>query len=323
MAFNYNESEEVRRKRQAVDSATDRYEGSRSDYVSGKGWDRNSNPWAQQLTQVVNKIQNRQPFTYDLSGDMLYEQYKNQFMNLGDLAMQNTIGQASSLTGGYANSYAVTAGNQANQEYLKQLNEKIPDLYQLAMSRYEMEGKQMDDLYGILREQYGIDYGEHRDSVDDLKTLMDTDRGERDYALSDYRNERDFDYNEQHDQYTSEYQENKDAQAASAKSLQLLAGKGKGKGSGAGTGKGGDTTDGKTPVKENPRVDASMAAGYGDYTNPYAGYGPAEWETYAMNLAYDQGREKASKQIQYLISLGLVPENSRAAALNGLHLGRF
>ena len=69
--------------------------------------------WSNTLNDLTNKVLNREKFSYDLNGDALYQQYKDQYTNLGRLAMADTIGQASAMTGGYGNSYAATAGNQA------------------------------------------------------------------------------------------------------------------------------------------------------------------------------------------------------------------
>ena len=85
-----------------------------------------------QIQDIYTKIMGRQDFSYDLNADMLYQQYKDQYQLMGKQAMQDTMGQAAALTGGFGNSYAATAGNQAYQGNLQQLNNKIPELYALA-----------------------------------------------------------------------------------------------------------------------------------------------------------------------------------------------
>lgn len=105
---------------------------------------RSPNSWQNNLNTDYDAIKNVQPFTYDLQRDTLYQQYKNQYQNLGNLAMQDTMGQAAAMTGGYGNSYASTAGNQAYQSYLQQLNDKVPDLYNAALSKYNSD---LDNLY--------------------------------------------------------------------------------------------------------------------------------------------------------------------------------
>ena len=75
---------------------------------------------------AMDRINNREKFSYDLNGDALYQQYKDKYIQQGKMAMQDTMGQAATLTGGYGNSYATTAGNQAYQAHLNNLNDIRP-----------------------------------------------------------------------------------------------------------------------------------------------------------------------------------------------------
>lgn len=205
----YTESDEVKRRRaqaqqyetyneaQAVIDARNAMQQHEQNRVS---------PWTggtygQALQQAVDRIQNREKFSYDLNGDALYKQYKDQYMNLGRLAMQDTMGQAAALTGGYGNSYASTAGNQAYQSYLTQLNDVVPQLYQMALDRYDREGQDMYNQASLLGNMYGTEYGEYRDQVNDWNTEYS--------RLNDrYNTERNFDYNQfvnNRDYYTNAY----------------------------------------------------------------------------------------------------------------------
>ena len=82
----------------------------------------------EQVKAMYDQVMNRKPFTYDLNGDALWQQYKDQYTNQGKLAMMDTMGQAAALTGGYGSSYAQNAGQQAYQGYLQQLNDRVPEL---------------------------------------------------------------------------------------------------------------------------------------------------------------------------------------------------
>ena len=130
-------------------------------------------PWQAQLNETMDKILNREKFSYDLNGDALYNQYKDQYMTQGKMAMMDTMGQAQAMTGGYGNSYAQSVGQQAYQGYLQQLNDRIPELYQMALSKYQMEGDELLNQYGILGAQEEQDYGRYRDQMSDWQ-------GERD-----------------------------------------------------------------------------------------------------------------------------------------------
>ena len=159
--------------------------------------------WQAQLNDTINKILNREEFSYDLNGDALYQQYKDQYTTKGKLAMQDTMGQAAALTGGYGNSYASTAGNQAYQGYLQQLNEVVPELYQLALDRYNQEGQDLYNQYSLLGAQEEQDYGRFRDQYADWQT-------ERDYLANQYNTERDFAYGQFADDKSYAYQAERD-----------------------------------------------------------------------------------------------------------------
>lgn len=122
--------------------------------------------WQDQLDDTMQRIMNREKFTYDLNGDALYKQYKDQYITGGRMAMMDTMGQAAALTGGYGNSYAQGVGQQAYQGYLQGLNDKIPELYQLAMNQYQAEGDALMDQYGLLADRDADDYAKYQDRMD-------------------------------------------------------------------------------------------------------------------------------------------------------------
>lgn len=124
-------------------------------------------PYADIKNGLLDKILNRESFTYDLNGDMLWNQYKDQYTALGKLAMADTVGQAAGLTGGYANTYAVSAGSEAYQNYLHQLNDIVPELYNMAYNRYAQEGQDLYNQYGVVSSESQFDYGQYRDTVGD------------------------------------------------------------------------------------------------------------------------------------------------------------
>lgn len=130
--------------------------------------------WLTQLNDTLNKVLNKEKFTYDLNGDALYQQYKDQAVNQGKMAMFDTIGQASAMTGGYGNSYAQSVGQQAYQGYLQQLNDKVPELYQLALSQYNQEQQDLKDQASILH------------------NLVQQDKQDYRYLLDDYYKDRDY-----------------------------------------------------------------------------------------------------------------------------------
>ena len=170
--------------------------------------------WQTQLNDTLQKILNREKFSYDLNADALYQQYKDQFTTQGKMAMMDTMGQAQAMTGGYGNSYAQSVGQQAYQGHLQQLNDKIPELYQLALNKYQMEGNELKDQYGMMAQQEELDYGRYRDQLGDWQTERDylSNRydTERDYDYSKWANGRDFAYDQFADDRAYDYQVGRD-----------------------------------------------------------------------------------------------------------------
>jgi len=103
-----------------------------------------------QYNKALRDITDRKPFEYDLSNDMLFQQAKDQYQAMGKTAMADTIGQASAMTGGYGNSYATTAGNQAYQANLQELNKSIGDYYAMALSAYNNETDRLNGVFNAM-----------------------------------------------------------------------------------------------------------------------------------------------------------------------------
>lgn len=151
-----------------------------------------SSEYQQQMNDLYDQIINRPKFDFDVNESVMYEQLRDQYAALGKLAMKNTMGQAASMTGGYGSSYAQTAGQQSYQNFMQQLQEQIPSLYQMELQRYTQEGDDMMNQYGIAKDLYDTDYGRYRDDMSDYFT-------DRDYYTGMYKDERSFDYGQYQD----------------------------------------------------------------------------------------------------------------------------
>ena len=110
---------------------------------------------------LYKQYKDRKDFNYDFNADALYQQYKDKYIQQGKMAMADTMGQAAAMTGGYGNSYAATAGNQAYQNSLSNLNDIIPELYQMAYNKHKQEGQDMLNMMSLLGDERNFEYGEH------------------------------------------------------------------------------------------------------------------------------------------------------------------
>ena len=119
---------------------------------------------------IYNQLANMKDFSYDVNGDALYQQYKDQYVTGGKMAMMDAMGQASSMTGGYGNSYAHSVGQQAYQGYLQQLNDKVPELYSLALSKYNSDKDNLYRMNDLHQNMFSNEYGMYRDTVSDYNT---------------------------------------------------------------------------------------------------------------------------------------------------------
>lgn len=167
--------------------------------------------WQGQIDDALSKILGREEFSYDVNADKLYDQYKDQYVRNGKTAMEDTVGKMSAMTGGYGNSWAQTAGQAAYAQEMEKLNDVIPELYGLALERYQAEGDAMRQNYGLLLDAESKDYGRYRDEMSDYLT-------ERDYLTGLYENERAFDYGIRRDeiedaQYAEQFAYQKDRDA--------------------------------------------------------------------------------------------------------------
>lgn len=211
--------------------------------------------WDAELDSLYDQITNRKPFQYDLNQDALYQQYKEQYQRLGRTAMQDTMGQAASLTGGYGSTYAEQVGQQTYNAYLQSLNDIVPELYDRAYGRYQDEGQDLYNRYGLVSDRENMDYSKYRDTVSDYyNDLAD--------ARSSYDSEWNKDYTQWSDQLS--YWQQKAAQEQAYWQSQQKAAGGSG---GSGGGRAGSTGTGS-------------GKGYIDNTYNSGGAGGAMAQTY-------------------------------------------
>lgn len=137
-----------------------------------------------QIDQVMQNITNRKPFQYDVNADALYQQYKDRYTQMGRQAMQDTMGQAAALTGGYGNTYAQNAGQQAYGAYMQGLTDKIPELYQLALDKYDRDAALEKEKYSVLKDADTTDYGRWGDRLNQWNTDRSYLSGRADTELS-------------------------------------------------------------------------------------------------------------------------------------------
>lgn len=136
------------------------------------------------LQDLYDQIVNRDKFQYDLNGDMLYQQYKDSYANMGRMAMMDTMGQAAALTGGYGSSYGQSVGQQQYDAYLQQLNDVVPELYGMALDQYNAEGDRMMQQYGMLSDMQDDEYARYMDDMNQYWANVDRAQAQADAAYN-------------------------------------------------------------------------------------------------------------------------------------------
>ena len=153
-----------------------------------------------QISSILDNIMNRPKFSYtseDMVNDDLYKMYRDQYMRQGNLAMRDTMGNAAALTGGYGNTYASAAGQQAYDNYVAQLNNKALDFYDRAYQRYADEGQNLYNQMNVVTGLDNTDYQRYRDGVNDYYNDLN-------YYNGRYNQEYGYDYGEYQDRMAAD-----------------------------------------------------------------------------------------------------------------------
>lgn len=177
-----------------------------------------SGQYRQQAGTLLDQILNREEFQYDPASDPTYQALRESWLRDGNLAMQDTMAQGAQLTGGYGNSYAQMAGQQAYQGYARGLNEMIPELEANARTAHDAETAALLQNYGLLMEQDEQEYGRYLDALEQHRYDQEwAYQRERD-ALSDRRYDEEWAYQQERDRLGDsrydqewEYQQGRDA----------------------------------------------------------------------------------------------------------------
>lgn len=175
--------------------------------------------YSSRIDEMLDKLLNRDKFSYDYTKDPLWQQYQSQYLREGERAMQDTLGQLSARTGGLSSSWAQTAGQQAQNYYASQAADKIPELYQLAYNMYLKDiDTQIQDL-GLLNDMSDRQYDRYRDTMSDWMNDRNFAYGVYRDDIGDDRYKNEWNYNVNRDQIGDKRYEN---EMAYDRALQLL-----------------------------------------------------------------------------------------------------
>ena len=230
-----------------------------------------TSPYSDQIAALYEQTQSRAPFQYDAAADPIYKMYADRYTQSARQSAENAMAEAAALTGGYGNSYAAAAAQQAYDAQMNGLNDMLPQLQEQAYSRYQSEGDALLEQLAAAQAMDERAYGRYRDDLNDyyaqLETLNDAaqQRYNQEYgayqdALNAYLTDRDYYYNKTLDDREQANYENELALSQSGKSSGGSSGRSSG--SGSGTASSSKSVDYKTILSTAQGMSTSKAYDY-------------------------------------------------------------
>jgi len=122
--------------------------------------------YSKAIAGLTNKVVNRKAFTYDPTTDASYQALSKQYGMLGDRARADTMADVAGNTGGIVSSWAVTAGQQAQNNYNQELTNQIPSLMEAAYTRYNNENTLNTNALSSLQSLNDSAYSQYADNRD-------------------------------------------------------------------------------------------------------------------------------------------------------------
>lgn len=138
------------------------------------GTNEEKNPYADAYDAALKRLTERESFSYSPEGDAMYQHYKNRYTGSAHKAMKDTMGQAAAMTGGYASSYAQIAGQQAYDSTMQGLDDVIPELYQIAVDRYNSETADLENRYLYASDAYDRWEAANAEEAEESRSLSET-----------------------------------------------------------------------------------------------------------------------------------------------------
>lgn len=110
-----------------------------------------------QLDDIQQKVVNGGSFSYD-PNNASAAAVRKRYLREAERAREDTMAKAAAGSGGVASSYAVTAAQQAGDNYLTQLADREAELEQTAYQRYLSEFQKNISQLGALTDERDFDY---------------------------------------------------------------------------------------------------------------------------------------------------------------------
>ena len=160
--------------------------------------------YSDEIKGLTERILSGEKFSYDFNADPVYNVYREQAETDRRRAVADAVSSAALLTGGYGNSYGVTAAQEASAKTYENLRSIIPSLLEAAYNRWYGERELEQEKLRAVMDLEDSDYGKYRDAVFDWQKNRDyaygkwSDMSQADFdrylsELSQWNTDRDYD----------------------------------------------------------------------------------------------------------------------------------
>lgn len=146
-----------------------------------------------EIQGLLSDISNRKGFSYNMNEDPMYQQYRDQYIREGQRATKDTAAQTAALTGGYGSTYGAIAAQQGYDNYLAGLNDRVPQLEQMAYGRYTDELADKYNQLGAYQTEENRLYGQYMDALGQYNTDRNFAFGSMQAAMDQNNHENEFD----------------------------------------------------------------------------------------------------------------------------------
>jgi len=157
-----------------------------------------NNQYSDKQSQLLNDITSYKPFEFNADTNPQMQAYTKQYSREGDRAMQDTLGSAAAATGGMPSTAAVSAAGQANDYYMGQLGDKLPQIYESEYNKYLSDFNMQNQKLTAVNGQEQIDYSRYWDGKnfnwDKYLSEVDQSNNNRDFGYKQYTDNKNFNY---------------------------------------------------------------------------------------------------------------------------------
>lgn len=152
------------------------------------------------LNNIANNITNQQQYSYNPDNDPAYQAAYRQMIREANRAQQDTLGQYATMTGGMPSTAAVSAAQQAGDNYRATMNDNLLNYMNADYQKYT---DNRADMYNQLSAIMQLDDSAYQKWVDQVGLDQDTIEllnGLRSQERSEYDTDRNFAYGKYTDQ---------------------------------------------------------------------------------------------------------------------------